>query len=287
MTTAISFRASTSGRRSSRTTASSSSSRSRARLRPDRRQRLPAGCSCPPSRVRPRPGSRSTGVLHEFSFLPGATEDSLDILASLRRVVFKLHGERSRLIRLRVTGRASPRRSDFETDHDLGDPQSRAAPAPRSSATSPSRWKSTSRRAAATSRPTSARRRRSPVNALAMDADFSPVKTVNFRVEPAKRKPGAERLVLELWTNGSVSPEDAGRRGGAHPRGPLQPPLPLPHRASSPRRTRRRRSASRLNENLFRSVDELELSVRAYNCLKTANIRTIADLVAEERGRDS
>jgi DNA-directed RNA polymerase subunit alpha len=42
-----------------------------------------------------------------------------------------------------------------------------------------------------------------------MDADFSPVKTVNFRVEPAKRKPGAERLVLELWTNGSVSPEDA------------------------------------------------------------------------------
>ena len=48
---------------------------------------------------------------------------------------------------------------------------------------------------------------------------------------------------------------------------------------SSPRKTRRRRSSLELNENLFRSVDELELSVRAYNCLKTANIRTIADLV--------
>ena len=59
------------------------------------------------------------GVLHEFSFLPGATEDSLDILASLRRVVFKLHGERSRLIRLRVTGPGVAKASDFQTDHDL------------------------------------------------------------------------------------------------------------------------------------------------------------------------
>jgi len=59
------------------------------------------------------------GVLHEFSFLPGATEDSLDILSSLRRVVFKLHGERSRLIRLRVTGPGVAKASDFQTDHDL------------------------------------------------------------------------------------------------------------------------------------------------------------------------
>ena len=99
------------------------------------------------------------GVLHEFSFLPGATEDSLDILASLRRVVFKLHGERSRLIRLRVTGPGIAKASDFQTDH-ICDPQSRAALATLERDVT-LRWKSTSRRAVATSPPTSARRRRS------------------------------------------------------------------------------------------------------------------------------
>ena len=111
-----------------------------------------------------------------------------------------------------------------------------------------------------------------------MDADFSPVKTVNFQVEPAKRKPGAERLVLELWTNGSVTPEDAIGEAALILEDHFNLLCRFPTGLESEEDPKTEISLE-LNENLFRSVDELELSVRAYNCLKTANIRTIADLV--------
>ena len=217
-------------------------------------------------------------VLHEFSFLPGVTEDTLDILTNIRKVVFKLHGERSRLIRLRVTGPGVVRAADFQTGADI-------------EVLNPDQPLATLERDVVLEMEVQVEKGRGyvpadkrdveglPINALVLDADFSPVQRVNFHVEPAKRKPGAERLVLELSTNGSVSPEDAVGEAALiledhfnllcrFPTG-LEPDEEVPMEITP----------VELNENLFRSVDELELSVRAYNCLKTANIRTIADLV--------
>jgi DNA-directed RNA polymerase subunit alpha len=218
------------------------------------------------------------GVLHEFSFLPGMTEDTLDVLANLRNVIFKLHGERSRLIHLRATGPGVVRAGDFETDADLEilNPDQPLATLERDVVLEMELHVEKGRGyVPADKRESEAL----PVNALTIDADFSPVRRVNFRVEPAKRKPGAERLVVEVWTNGSVSPEDAMGEAALiledhfnllcrFPTG-VEPEEEIPTEADR----------LELNENLFRSVDELELSVRAYNCLKTANIRTIADLV--------
>jgi DNA-directed RNA polymerase subunit alpha len=218
------------------------------------------------------------GVLHEFSFLTGATEDSLDILSSLRRVVFKLHGERSRLIRLRVTGPSVVKASDFETDHDLVilNPEQPLATLERDVVLEMEVHVERGRGYV----PADKRESETlSVNALAMDADFSPVKTVNFRVEPAKRKPGAERLVLEVWTNGSVSPEDAVGEAALILEDHFNLLCRFPAGVESEEELGEVTGGVELNENLFRSVDELELSVRAYNCLKTANIRTIADLV--------
>jgi DNA-directed RNA polymerase subunit alpha len=217
-------------------------------------------------------------VLHEFSFLSGVLEDTLDILANIRKVVFKLHGERSRLIRLRVTGPGVVKASDFQTDADI-------------EVLTPEQTIATLEREIMLEMEVQVEKGRGyqpadkrdveglPVNALVLDSDFSPVHRVNFQVEPAKKKPGAERLVLELWTDGSVSPEDAIGEAALiledhfnllcrFPTG-LEPEEDIPTEVAP----------VELNENLFRSVDELELSVRAYNCLKTANIRTIADLV--------
>jgi DNA-directed RNA polymerase subunit alpha len=218
------------------------------------------------------------GVLHEFSFLSGATEDTLDILANLRKVVFKLHGERSRLIHLKVTGPGVARASDFETDADLVilNPDQPLATLERDVVLEMEVHVEKGRGY----QPADKRETETlPVSALAMDADFSPVKRVNFRIEPSKRHPGAERLLLELWTNGSVSPEDAVGEAALiledHFNLLCRFPTGLEAEAEPPAEADR----LELNENLFRSVDELELSVRAYNCLKTANIRTIADLV--------
>jgi DNA-directed RNA polymerase subunit alpha len=217
------------------------------------------------------------GVLHEFSFLSGGTEDTLDILANLRKVVFKLHGERSRLIRLKVTGPGIAKASDFATDADLVilNPEQPLAVLERDVVLEMEvhvekgrGYQPADKREAETL----------PVNALAMDADFSPVKRVNFRVEPAKRKPGAERLVLELWTNGSVSPEDAIGEAALILEDHFNLLCRFPTGVDADEDTPVEADIA-LNENLFRQVDELELSVRAYNCLKTANIRTIADLV--------
>ena len=217
-------------------------------------------------------------VLHEFSFLSGVLEDTLDILANIRKVVFKLHGERNRLIRLRVTGPGVVKASDFQTDADI-------------EVLNPEQTIATLEREIMLEMEVQVEKGRGyqpadkrdveglPVNALVLDSDFSPVHRVNFQVEPAKKKPGAERLVLELWTDGSVSPEDAVGEAALiledhfnllcrFPTG-LEPEEDIPTEVAP----------VELNENLFRSVDELELSVRAYNCLKTANIRTIADLV--------
>jgi DNA-directed RNA polymerase subunit alpha len=217
-------------------------------------------------------------VLHEFSFLPGMMEDTLDVLNNVRKVVFKLHGERSRLIHLRATGPGVVKAGDFQTDADIEilNPDQPLATLDKDGVLAMEVQVEKGRGYV----PAEKRELEGlPVNVLLLDADFSPVQRVNFQVEPAKRQADAERLVLEIWTNGSVSPEDAVGEAALiledhfsllcrFPQG-LEPEEEVPVEVEK----------VELNENLFRSVDELELSVRAYNCLKTANIRTIADLV--------
>jgi DNA-directed RNA polymerase subunit alpha len=107
---------------------------------------------------------------------------------------------------------------------------------------------------------------------------------VNFHVEtPTRGDEESERLILEVWTNGSVTPQaavaEASRILEDHFGLLTEFPQPLAEE-SEPREPGAENSPRvELNEHLFRNVDELELSVRASNCLKTANIRTIADLV--------
>ncbi|HEV8673384.1 MAG TPA: DNA-directed RNA polymerase subunit alpha, partial [Methylomirabilota bacterium] len=147
-------------------------------------------------------------VLHEFSFLPGMMEDTLDVLNNVRKVVFKLHGERSRLIQLRATGPGVVKAADFQTDADIEilNPEQLLATLDKDGVLAMEVQVEKGRGYV----PAEKRELEGlPVNVLLLDADFSPVQRVNFQVEPAKRQAGAERLVLEIWTNGSVSPEDA------------------------------------------------------------------------------
>src|SRR5205807_4614675 len=118
-----------------------------------------------------------------------------------------------------------------------------------------------------------------PLHALLLDADFSPVERVNFRVEPAVD--GRQRLILEVWTDGSVAPATAVAEASRILEDHFELLTTFPQATAEEAAAKRdeTRPQPELNENLFRSVAELELSVRASNCLKSANIRTIADLV--------
>ncbi|HXG15280.1 MAG TPA: DNA-directed RNA polymerase subunit alpha, partial [Calidithermus sp.] len=220
---------------------------------------------------------RIENVLHEFSHLPGVTEDTLDILMNLKKVVFRLHVNRPKILRLKAQGQRVVKAGDFETDADVEilTPDVVLATLDKDGVLEMEvcvergrGWVPAERR-----EPEAL-----PINALLLDADFSPIQRVNFHVEPLDGR--RERLVLEVWTDGSVTPPDAVAEASriledhfellrAFPEAEPEPEAVEPEAGPRPE----------LNENLFRNVDELELSVRASNCLKTANIRTIADLV--------
>jgi DNA-directed RNA polymerase subunit alpha len=219
-------------------------------------------------------------VLHEFSYLQGVTEDTLDIMLNLRKVVFALHLNRPKILRLKAQGVGVVKASDFEPDADVEilTPDQPLATLDKDGTLEMEVCVERGRGYV------SAEKREPealPINALLLDANFSPITRVNFTVETIPGK-DEERLLLEVWTNGSVNPEvavaEASRVLEDHfsllvnvpaapptEEGVSEPGEPLPR--------------AEINDNLFRNVDELELSVRASNCLKTANIRTIADLV--------
>ncbi len=220
------------------------------------------------------------GVLHEFSHLQGITEDTLDVIMNLRDVVFTLHVNRPKILRLRAKGPKVVRAKDFDPDADVDilTPDVVLAVLDKDGSLEMELCVERGRgyQAAERREPEAL-----PINAMMFDSNFSPVKRVKFQVETAAE--GHERLLLEVWTNGSVTPESAVGEASRILEDHFGLLTDFPRR--TPEESERRETgvelASRveLNEHLFRNVDELELSVRASNCLKTANIRTIADLV--------
>lgn len=220
------------------------------------------------------------GVLHEFSYLPGVTEDTLDIILNLRKVVFALHVNRPKLLRLRVQGPKVVTASDFVPDADI-------------TILTPDQVLATLDKDGSLEMEVCIERGRGyvpaekrepeafPINAILMDSDFSPIQRVNFYVEPVREKKAVqERLVLEVWANGSITPETAVGEAARI----LEDHFDLLIRFPQGLETEEEAEPVAepkvvLNENLFRNVEELELSVRASNCLKTVNIRTICDLV--------
>ena len=219
-------------------------------------------------------------VLHEFSHLQGIKEDTLDVIMNLRDVVFTLHVNRPKILRMKAQGGGQVKAGDFEPDADVDilTPDVVLAVLDKDGSLEMELCVERGRgyQAAERREPEAL-----PINAMMFDSNFSPVKRVNFQVETAAE--GHERLLLEVWTNGSVTPQSAVGEASRILEDHFGLLTDFPRRA--PEESERHETgvelASRveLNEHLFRNVDELELSVRASNCLKTANIRTIADLV--------
>src|SRR5213593_2085518 len=220
------------------------------------------------------------GVLHEFSHMQGVTEDTLDIIMNLRKLVFALHVNRPKLLRLKAQGPRTVTARDFEPDADI-------------EILTPDVVLSTLDKDGSLEMEVCVERGRGyqpaekrepealPINAMLMDADFSPVKRVNFHVESlATPSASQERLILEVWTSGGVTPERAVADASRILTGQFallidvaaRPPAESGEAAKPPAR-------SAVSEHLFESVAELDLSVRSSNCLKTANVGTIGDLV--------
>ena len=220
-------------------------------------------------------------VLHEFSHLPGVLEDTLDILMNLQKVIFALHVNRPKILRLKAQGAGVVKASDFEADADV-DVVTGDVPLATLDKDGMLEMEICVERGRGYMPAEKREPEALPINAILLDANFSPVKRVKYHVEPLPGGEGRERLVLEVWTDGSVSPAAAVGEASRILEDHFLLLTDFPEVVQTEEEVERdetTRPRVELNENLFRNVDELELSVRASNCLKTANIRTIADLV--------
>jgi DNA-directed RNA polymerase subunit alpha len=219
------------------------------------------------------------GVLHEFTAIPGVVEDTIDLILNLKQIPIKLNVDHPETISLRGEGATELKAAHIETN-------------PNVEILNPDIHIATLMDEAHLSMEMRVKPGRGYVPAdrnfdhdltigyIPIDSVHSPVKKVNYTVEDARlgQTTDYDRLSIEIWTNGAVSPANALGLGSKLLKDHLSifinfeevPELDI---------EKVDRDRDRLRENLLRSIDELELSVRSYNCLKNADIKTIADLV--------
>ncbi|MET0214880.1 MAG: DNA-directed RNA polymerase subunit alpha [Vicinamibacterales bacterium] len=221
------------------------------------------------------------GVLHEFSPIPGVVEDATDIILNLKQIPLKVHTDTTKTLYLRVDKPGVVRAKDIETDADVEilEPEAHIATvAEHGKLHMELRMK----------------RGRGYVSAdknfdedlgigwIPIDSVHSPVKKVNYLVEAARlgQTTDYDKLTVDVWTNGSESARDAVSLAAKMIRDHLNIFINLEDADDEMQEAQADQQRSVMtNENLDKSVEELELSVRSYNCLKNANIRTIRELV--------
>jgi len=225
------------------------------------------------------------GVLHEFSPIPGVVEDATDIILNLKQIPLKMHTDTTKTLYLRVDKAGEVRARDIEADGDIEilEPDAHIA---------------TVAEHGKLHMELRVKRGRGYISAdknfdedlgigwIPVDSVHSPIKKVNYLVEAARigQNTDYDKLTVDVWTNGSVTPRDAVSLSAKLIRDHLNIFINLEDAAELAAEGTGEPSAATSNENLDKSVEELELSVRSYNCLKNANIRTIRELVQKTEG---
>lgn len=222
---------------------------------------------------------RIEGISHEFSPIPGVVEDATDIILNLKQIPLKLHGEGARTIRLRATEPGPVLSGAIEADSDVEilDPNQYIATVSEGSILDVEMRVKLGRGYVGAEKNFD---EDLALGYIPIDSVHSPVRKVNYSVEAARlgQMTDYDKLTLEIWTNGALPPQDAIGLAAKLLKDHMTIFINFEEEAATeeaPVDT----STDQYQEYLNRSVEELELSVRSYNCLKNANIQTIGDLV--------
>ena len=222
---------------------------------------------------------RIEGISHEFSPIPGVVEDATDIILNLKRIPMKLHGEGSRTIRLRATEPGPVQSGAIEADSEVEildlnlylatvneggmlDVEMRVKPG-RGYVSAEKNFDEDL-----------------ALGYIPIDSVHSPVRKVKYAVEAARlgQMTDYDKLMMEVWTNGAITPQDAIGLAAKLLKDHMTIFINFEEEAAA-EEAASEATTDQYQEYLNRSVEELELSVRSYNCLKNANIQTIGDLV--------
>jgi len=222
---------------------------------------------------------RINGVLHEFSTIPGVLEDVSDIVLNLKEVRLRMHSAGPKTLRVHKKGSGELRAADLVADDsavEVLNPSLHLATLSEEANVELEVTVGTGKGYVLAEKNKS---EDMPIGTIPIDSIYSPVRKVNYTVTPARvgRETDFDRLNLEVWTDGAVAPADAVAFAAKILKDQLSIFINFeePEEAMVPHREER----VPLNANLFKSVDELELSVRSANCLQNANIRYIGELV--------
>jgi DNA-directed RNA polymerase subunit alpha len=221
---------------------------------------------------------RIKGILHEFSTVPGVTEDVADIILNLKEVRLRLNESEQQTLKIEAKGPGTILAKDMiaPPSVEILNPDHKIATLARDAKFEMEMLVKLGRGYVPAERN---KEEGAPVDTIFIDAIFSPVQKVNFTVANARvgQRTDYDRLIFEIQTDGSVKPDDA----MAYAAKILQDQVSIfVNFQEEPRPEKREDGPSiPLNDNLFRSVDELEFSVRSQNCLQNADIKYIGELV--------
>jgi DNA-directed RNA polymerase subunit alpha len=221
------------------------------------------------------------GVLHEFSSIPGVVEDATDIILNLKQIPIKLHGDERKTIYLKGAEPGVYTSANIEADADI-------------EILDKNIYIGTVSEGGSLQIEMRVQNGRGYVSAdrnfdedlgigyIPVDSVHSPVRKVNYYVEAARlgQVTDYDKLTIEIWTNGSITPQDALGLAAKLIKDHMQIFIQFEEKAEPAEEPAEIRHDAVI-EHLNKSVDELELSVRSYNCLKNANIRTIGELVTK------
>jgi DNA-directed RNA polymerase subunit alpha len=227
---------------------------------------------------------RVEGVLHEFSPIPGAMEDTTDLILNLKRVPLKMHVDHPKTILLRTSEPGEVRAKHITPDPyvEILDPEAYIATVGAGATLAVEMRVKPGRGYVSADKNFD---EDLSIGWIPLDSVHSPVKKVNYFVDQARvgQATDYEKLTIEVWTNGAVSPRDAVGLAAKLMKDHLQIFINIEDEDEEETESVvvevSDEEKGALYEKLGKSVDEMELSVRSYNCLKNANIRTIGELV--------
>jgi DNA-directed RNA polymerase subunit alpha len=219
------------------------------------------------------------GVVHEFTSVPDVKEDVAEIILNLKEVRFRLHGTEEATVLINKVGPCEVKASDVIVSEQVEvlNPDQVIATVNKGGKLQAEIHVTRGRgyRAAEANKT-----EEMPVGWIPVDSFFSPIRRVNYTVTQSRvgQRTDFDKLTLEVWTDGSVQPDDAVSLGSKILKDQLSVFLNF-EEEPEPVAQAKEEGSSQFNPNLYRSVEELELSVRSANCLQNANIKYIYELV--------
>ena len=221
------------------------------------------------------------GVQHEFSTIPGVSEDVTEIVLNVKQLILKLHCQEVKTVYIDAVGPCEVTAADIKADGEVEilNPELHICTLGEGATFNMEITLSQGRGYVPADRNKTAQ---TVIGVIPIDSIYSPVKKVNYSVEPTRvgDKTDFDKLTLEIWTNSTICAKDAVSLGAKILSDHLTVFTNLSDSVSAGS-TVVEKSSDRPDTKLAMTIDELDLSVRSFNCLKRANINTVADLISK------